>query len=409
MHADARRLDRSRLRSDLAWAAALGGISLAYLLTLIAVGTGFFFENPGAPQLNVAQVIGLFALTLAQVVAVPLRHRHPLIGFALVVAFVLCAFALSHDRSLAINAPLLFAVWALTSQTRPVVWAPAIAIAGALDLALQLSLYALTVPVGIQLVFAATVRVISDYGVAVPAGLLTRSLRRSAALSARVAEAIEREQGAVVSAAVATERTRMARELHDVAAHHMSGIALQTTALLAVLDSDPRLAHELATGIHAEAERTTRSLREVVGVLRTAESGPAETLPLRTLPELLDTLRHAHPTAEFDLRGDMHDVAPAASLACYRIVQESLSNVRTHATGARTSVRVTAGHRALTVEVQNARSESRPRASGGGGYGLVGMRERASLLGGAFSAQITEDGGWITRAEIPFDALADAS
>ncbi len=103
------------------------------------------------------------------------------------------------------------------------------------------------------------------------------------------------------------------------------------------------------------------------------------------------------------------DLDSGVQLTCYRIVQESLSNVRTHATGARTSVRVTAGHRALTVEVRNARSETRPRRSEGGGYGLVGMRERASLLGGAFSAQVTEDGGWITRAEIPFDALADAS
>lgn len=197
----------------------------------------------------------------------------------------------------------------------------------------------------------------------------------------------------------AQEREQLARELHDTVAHHVSGIVVQAQAGRAVAASDPAAAIGVLPAIEEAGGRALAEMRTIVGLLR-AEGG-AERAPVGGVADLPALARDmaTRQTVSLTLEDGL-DLAPAVDAAVYRLVQESLTNARRHARGASAvEVAVAADDAWVDVRVSDDGAPGgRPR---GGGFGLTGMAERASLLGGTLSAGPSPGGGWTVHARLP--------
>jgi signal transduction histidine kinase len=205
--------------------------------------------------------------------------------------------------------------------------------------------------------------------------------------------------------AVASERTRLARELHDVVAHSVTIISLQAGAAEAVLDEDPGQARVHLEAVRKTAHEALVELRRLVGVLREAEPVYEPQGGLVRLDELIDEMRTAGLAIELHEEGARPTLPPGVDLSAYRIVQESLTNVRRHAGAAPTRVRVRYCEDALELEVVNSRGSGKGALGAGTGHGLIGMQERARLYGGTLDATEAPDGGFVVRARLPLEAL----
>ncbi|CAM5502966.1 histidine kinase OS=Streptomyces alboniger OX=132473 GN=CP975_10670 PE=4 SV=1 [Streptomyces alboniger] len=206
------------------------------------------------------------------------------------------------------------------------------------------------------------------------------------------------------------ERARIARELHDVVAHHMSVITVQADSAPYRLDGLPDAAREEFGSIAASARESLTEMRRLLAVLR-SEGTSGERAPqpgLDRLPHLVEaTVRAGIPIdlsrPELAILTQLADVSPAVDLSAYRIVQEALSNVMRHAPGARTRITVSMDDRYLLVLVVNGPSDEPPATleGSGTGHGLVGMRERVRLVGGTVDAGPLPDGGFRVAARLP--------
>ena len=229
-----------------------------------------------------------------------------------------------------------------------------------------------------------------------------REIRRELADARRDVE-VEQSQRAV-----AEERTRIARELHDVVAHSMSVIHMQaTSASYRIKNLDPEARAEFAQ-IAAGARSTMREMRQLLAVLRD-ESADAELAPvpdLGRLPELVESAGRAGVPVELrTAEAVAATVLPeSVALAAYRIIQESLSNVIRHAPGARTAIGLDLDGADLVLSVVNdaATTPAQPmEAPGRAGHGLRGMRERVRLVGGSLEAGVRDEGGYRVVARLP--------
>ncbi|MFK0400945.1 sensor histidine kinase [Microbacterium sp. NPDC090225] len=215
----------------------------------------------------------------------------------------------------------------------------------------------------------------------------------------------EREHSALEESrrALVEERTRIARELHDVIAHSMSVIQVQASTARYRLPSIDAAAAAEFDDIAATARTSLSEMRRMLGVLRT-EDQAVELAPqngIDDIPALVDTIRRAGVDVGLSLVGmDAAASAPTAvQIATYRIVQESLSNAVRHASGNAVTVELQANATALRLRVRNsAPAEAQDR---GTGHGLRGMRERAEVLGGSLSAGPAPDGAWLVEAALP--------
>ncbi|MFI6086964.1 sensor histidine kinase [Streptomyces sp. NPDC051218] len=206
------------------------------------------------------------------------------------------------------------------------------------------------------------------------------------------------------------ERTRIARELHDVVAHHMSVITVQADSAPYRLDGLPDAAREEFGSIAASARESLTEMRRLLAVLR-SEDAAGERAPqpgLSRLPHLVEaTVRAGIPIElsrpELSVLTQLADVTPAVDLSAYRIVQEALSNVMRHAPGARTTITVTLDEKHLLILVVNGPPTETPDPleHSGTGHGLVGMRERVRLVGGTVDAGPLPDGGFRVAAQLP--------
>jgi signal transduction histidine kinase len=225
--------------------------------------------------------------------------------------------------------------------------------------------------------------------------------------------ALAGERDALVSAAVAQERTAMARELHDIAAHHLSGIAVMAAAVDRQIDSDPEAARQSVRQVRAQSRAVLDDLRRLVGLLREDDGDERS---VRTLASAVDLVRdramagmpvELHTLTAESERPLGDGVGPLAQLVAYRMVQESLTNAATHAPGARCRVEIDdrkAG--TLTVTVTNDPAPDTAAHAGTspkGGFGLVGMRERAGLIAATMRSGTTVEGGWAVALTIPRD------
>jgi signal transduction histidine kinase len=203
--------------------------------------------------------------------------------------------------------------------------------------------------------------------------------------------------------ALLEERARIARELHDVVAHHMSVIAIQAEAApYRVPDPPEELASSFAT-IRASATEGLRELRRVLGVLRAdgAAGDPAPQPDLGRLDELVAGVAAAGLAVTTTVTGDPRPLPPGVELSAYRIVQEALSNVLRHASGSDVRVEIVYRPAELELRVRNGPPPVPPAPSPGAGHGLPGMRERAAMLGGELAAGPDPDGGYAVAAVLP--------
>jgi signal transduction histidine kinase len=229
-------------------------------------------------------------------------------------------------------------------------------------------------------------------------------------LARRVDEGERLRRRSETERAVLAERARVARELHDVVAHHMSMISVQAeTAPYRVRDLGEGGAACLAD-ISDTAREALAEMRRLLGVLRD-DGHDAQLAPqpdLARLPHLLTGARRAGLTVESTISGDERPLPPGVQLSAYRIVQEALSNVARHAPDAAVRVELAYDDTALRITVANAappRRADRPATGDGGdGHGLLGMGERAALHGGTVTAGPTDDGGYHVDATL---ALSD--
>lgn len=204
-----------------------------------------------------------------------------------------------------------------------------------------------------------------------------------------------------IDEAKAREREQLARELHDTVAHHVSGIAIQAQAGRAIASSHPERAIEALATIEDAATRALTELRAIVGVLRAGQH--TEFAPQPGLAEVaqLATDGQTRPHVEVTLAGELDDLSPAVGAAIYRLVQEAITNARRHARHAtRVAVAVTADADRVRVTVDDDGS-SGTAVRAHAGYGLVGMHERATLLGGTFHAGPNGGRGWRVEANLP--------
>ncbi|MFE1369096.1 sensor histidine kinase [Streptomyces anulatus] len=202
------------------------------------------------------------------------------------------------------------------------------------------------------------------------------------------------------------ERGRIARELHDVVAHHMSVISIQAQVAPHLVEHPTEELRENLTGIRENALEALAELRRVLGVLR-SEDAPAQSARhapqpgLDRLDELVATVRSAGLAVTVSTTGAPRPLSPGVELSAYRIVQEALSNVMRHAPGASAGVAI--GHRpsGVTVRVVNSPPDRPATPSPGVRHGLLGMRERTTMLGGELATGPTPDGGWEVTAILP--------
>lgn len=214
----------------------------------------------------------------------------------------------------------------------------------------------------------------------------------------------QREQRA--RQAVLEDRARIARELHDVAAHHLSGIAVQAGAAERQARRDPEAAQRALADIHEQASATLTQMRGLIGGLRDdgQDSASGQLPGLARAGRLVDEVRRAGCDVALTVDGEPErPLPPAVDFAGYRVLQESLSNARRHAPGAPVAARVAYDTDTVDVEVANPAppEDSAAPAEAGSGQGLAGMRERVALAGGTLAAGATAEGGWRVHATLP--------
>ena len=211
---------------------------------------------------------------------------------------------------------------------------------------------------------------------------------------------VEREERARVAAA--DERTRIARELHDVIAHSMTVIVVQAEAATEMLDHEPTLAREPLEQIQKIGRDSLGEMRRLLGVLRRS-GGLAEHTPqpgLDDLPTLVESARDSGLDVSLTVEGDQRDLPPGADVSAFRIVQEALTNTMKHAHAATVVVRLRYAD-VLTLEIEDDGKGSTSDAPGG--HGLIGMRERASMYGGTLTAGPAEHGGFAVQVTLPLE------
>lgn len=243
------------------------------------------------------------------------------------------------------------------------------------------------------------------FAIVLVSGLLVAQRARTADAMVERAELLDAQRHQQHRAALAEERARIARELHDVVAHGLSVIAVQAGAAQEMLDRDPARTRAALAAVESTARDSLGEMRRMLGVLR-AEGDAAGLAPqpdVGDIPELVAQVRRAGLPVEMHETGTRREVPPGLGLAAYRIVQEALTNTLRHAGPARARVSLTWGPSALAIEVD----DDGPGAGGngdrpaGGGHGLAGMAERAALYGGTVETGPRDGGGFRVHAVLP--------
>lgn len=241
-------------------------------------------------------------------------------------------------------------------------------------------------------------------------GRMVHSRRNRFTEMSNRARVAEENQATMVRQAINDERRRIARELHDVVAHHISVMGVLATGARRVLTKDPDKADETLATIETTGRTTLREMRRLLDVLRSSDEAEddddlAPQPGLDAVHALVAQIRDAGLAVNLVVEGEPHDLDPGIALTVYRIVQEGLTNTLKHAGPARAGVRITYGHETLELEVAD--TGVGPRATtttiGRVGHGLVGMRERVALYGGTLRTGPRPGGGFRVHAMIPVD------
>lgn len=393
--------------------------------------TGGFAEKVGRQFATVDDfhraVLGWWLLAILIVIGLLVRHRWPVAAFALVVAGTL-----GHQLDSQINAPLLdyaepIVLYTVASLARPR-WvsfaALVVAAVGRFALELYVAVYPReSVPPGklpadgpgglssglIMDVANKSVQIVLLLVLAVALGEGVRARRAHLAAVERRAAYLEREQQQRAALAIAAERARITRELHDVVAHGLSVMVVQAQGAAAALRRHPDLTAAALQDVIAVGRGSLAEMRRLLGVVRRdpVASDP-ELLPqpgMEVLPALVDQVRAAGTAVRFDVHGEPFALPAGVDLSAYRIVQEALTNTLKHAgPDASVSVDVSYAPAGLTIEVVDdgagpALPASPPERDGGSG--LRGIAERVAMLGGTLNAGPGPDRGFRVTVVLP--------
>jgi len=372
-------------------------------------------RSAGLGRLRAAAVVGI-GLWAGFVALLTTPQEGTLLTFALAGATVVCAVVAVRSplwawRLLVVLVVATPAGYPGQSRVWGWPWSPGLALTAALVWFLVATGHAQAVLVVVGVVSAAAMAVhVEDWrDLALLVALMTALLvGGNAVRQRRVAERESAEQqrrraAEETRAAVLEERARIARELHDVVAHHMSVLALRADSARYRF---PGLPGELRTEF-AELTGTAREgmaeMRRLLGVLRTDGTG-GEVVPqpdAGRVAELAERVRALGTACTLRVDGEFGAVPAGVGLSAYRIVQEALSNAVRHAPGAAIDVELRVGDNAVHAAVRNA--PGGPGRPGPPGHGLLGMRERAAVLGGTLVAGPTADGGFEVTADLPLD------
>ncbi len=343
------------------------------------------------------------AFMLAETLPLALRRRYPfavmqVVGYS---AIVYALLQIPPDPYTAVF-PKLLAVYTVSAYARR-----EFAIVAAIIVVV--ALVVLNLPaIGGSPEFGDVVNQFVLLGGAWVVGENTRYRRRQAELLRERAEHAEREQREREHVAALEERGRLAREIHDVIAHSVSVIAVQAGAARAIAEQRPDRAREALGDIETVSKQTLAELRRTLGALRApADVGTLDPAPgLERLDELVEQVRQAGVSVEVDRDGEPRALPSGVDLSAYRIVQESLTNAVKHAgpTTARVRLRYEPAWLEVVVDDDGPAPGRAPGPNGdeppGGGHGLLGMRERVSMLGGTFEAG-PRGSGFAVRARFP--------
>jgi signal transduction histidine kinase len=386
------RLLQMRRVFDSVWAD--GAVAVALLvLGQVEVWGGATYQGgpvfPGPRLANALAVVPLLALPLA------LRRRAPLVSFALVlgtVAWASLAFGGAEATTEFVAA--LVAVYSATANgdRRYVVLGGAL-IAGAVHELRDPHVHG----IGDVVWGAGLLAVAWLFGIAVRGrhGKIANLEGETARLTA------EQEQRA--REAVAAERSRIARELHDVAAHAVSVVVVQAQAGQRLVGRDDPSARASLEAIEDTARTALQEMRRLLGMLRDTDAASLAPQPgLAQLDELARQVSDAGLPVEVEVDGAPTPLAAGIDLAAYRLVQEGLTNALKHAGAARASVRIRYSDTQVELEVADD-GRGRNGAAGASGHGLVGLRERVALYGGTFESGPAHEGGWRLSATLPLE------
>ncbi|MCD9154804.1 sensor histidine kinase [Aeromicrobium duanguangcaii] len=394
---------RDALAAGITWIVALAGlVALPLVSAADSEGTG---DVPGPDEAR--WWLLLAGLTLQALVLLGARTRPAIVPLAVAAVGLAVSLVAGEAAPGLTSLAVVVAVYRAVSvsQAESVRWAlvGTAGLVAAAIIAPGLGGSAGSMSVIVAGVLQAAVVVAAPAAVAV----FVASRRAAAQAHRSEAEAIVREQEARWEAAIARERTGMARELHDIAAHHLSGIAVMLAAVDRQIETDPQAARAAVREVRGQSRAVLDDLRRLVGLLRDDGAAHTSVESIETLPALVEQAAAAPGGVELVvLHGPTGlptaaGVGPLAQLAAYRMVQESLANARSHAPGA--PCRVEVDDRApdqVVVTVDNAASSEVPAASSGG-FGLRGMQERADLVGARLEHGPTVDGGWRVRLTLP--------
>jgi signal transduction histidine kinase len=377
--------------------------AIDWLIVLVLVGVAQYqiWVQPMDQRLQGSRVANA-VLFLLMVVPLGWRRRAPLLVLAIVLGSTVVGFYALYDPASQTHPdpflPFLIAIYSVAAYADRRRAAVGAAMAAGAILAIDAPvLLAGVVPNDIYawLLYAL-------------AWILGRALRRRQDLAATLqdrATRLEHDQEAKARSAVADERARIARELHDVIAHSLSVIVVQAAAERRVLGQEHTTTKEVLGSIEHTGRQALVELRRLLGVIRKTDDRPAlaPQPTLAHLDELVEQVREAGLVVELRIEGEPVPLPPGVDLSAYRIVQEALTNVLKHADASHAEVLVCYRTGELELEVND--DGRGPTDRPGGGHGLVGMRERVELYGGALEAGRRDGGGYRLHARLRFEPV----
>lgn len=387
---------------------ALLAAATAVVMTALAWAT--FRLAP--PELTPAPGLAgwVLAAVIVQSLALVLRRVAPGTCVAIVVLTHLVLVALVPEASMRTIAVVIVAV--TVGSRLPARRALVTALAAAGTEAVLGGAISAARGAGAASVLQHAVSPVAVWGVCVMVGIYLATRRDRLRLLQERAERVERDRDARVRAAVHDERARLARELHDVAAHHLSGMVVQAAAVERLVERDPEAARAGAAWLREQGRETLDNLRRVVGLLREDDGDSLAPVPgIAALPDLVAAARELGDDVTLEISDAVVALPPLADVSLYRVAQQALSNARQHAPGGPVRVRLTREASAVTLEVANGPAETDRLPDGGerGGAGLAVMRERADLVGGELEVGPTGGGGWRVCLRLPVEAEGSVS
>jgi len=343
---------------------------------------------------------GAIALLAVQSAALVFRRRWPMVVYGVVGLGTVAYAWLGYPES-AGGLGVLIAIYTVAAHVplREAIVAAAIYVVG---MGLSLIGFSRDTGLALDVLFGDFLVNLLALILAWTVGVTVRTRRAYVASLEARAELLEREREENARLAVALERGRIAREMHDVVAHNVSVVVVQAAAAERLIESDPERARQAMRDVAATGRQALAEMRQLLGVLRddavSDDLGPQP--GVAELRALAATVEDAGLQVELSVQGDERPLPASAALSVYRIVQEALTNSLRHAGPARARVILRYLPDALEVQVSDNGNGGTPPGEHGG-HGLIGMRERVALFGGELTAGPRPEGGYVVVARIP--------